>query len=139
TLSLLCRSSVLVLLAVSSASQAQDLHLKKNISSGGYVVSTTETSIKGARERSVTQSPNGSTVTLRQCDLRRTVTMDEANQTYLLTDDPQDENAAKVGAPRCQRWQDHRHDHHHGYRRAQGDLRLSGAPSQSESRSGTLA
>ena len=36
TLSLLCRSSVLVLLAVSSASQAQDLHLKKNISAGGY-------------------------------------------------------------------------------------------------------
>jgi len=71
TLSLLCRSSVLVLLAVSSASQAQDLHLKKNISAGGYVVSTTETSIKGARERSVTQSPNGSTETLRQCDLRR--------------------------------------------------------------------
>jgi hypothetical protein len=34
TLSLLCRSSVLVLLAVSSASQAQDLHLKKNISAG---------------------------------------------------------------------------------------------------------
>ena len=47
TLSLLCRSSLLVLLAVSSASQAQDLHLKKNISAGGYVVSTTETSIKG--------------------------------------------------------------------------------------------
>jgi len=59
TLSLLCRSSVLVLLAVSSASQAQDLHLKKDISAGGYVVSTTETSIKVARERSVTQSPNG--------------------------------------------------------------------------------
>lgn len=98
TLSLLCRSSLLVLLAVSSASQAQDLHLKKNISAGGYVVSTTETSIKGARERSVTQSPNGSTVTLRQCDLRRTVTLDEANQTYLLTDDPQDENAAKAAA-----------------------------------------
>src|SRR3954471_1643299 len=70
--SLLCRSSLLTLLAFASASQAQDLHLKKNISSGGYVVSTTETSIKGARERSVTQSPNGSTMTLRQCDLRRT-------------------------------------------------------------------
>ena len=98
TLSQLCRSSVLVLLAASSASQAQDLHIKKNISTGGYVVSTTETSIKGPRERSVTQSPNGSTVTLRQCDLRRTVTMDEANQTYFMTDDPQDENAAKAAA-----------------------------------------
>jgi hypothetical protein len=98
TLSQLCGSSVLVLLAVSSASQAQDLHIKKNISAGGYVVSTTETSIKGTRERSVTQSANGSTVTLRQCDLRRTVTMDEANQTYFVADDPQDENAAKAAA-----------------------------------------
>ena len=98
TLSQLCGSSVLVLLAVCSASQAQDLHIKKNISAGGYVVSTTETSIKGTRERSVTQSANGSTVTLRQCDLRRTVTMDEANQTYFVADDPQDENAAKAAA-----------------------------------------
>jgi len=98
TLSLFCRSSLVTMLAVATAGQAQDLHLKKNISTGGYVVSTTETSIKGARERSVTQTQNGSTVTLHQCDLRRTLTMNEANQTYYVVDDPQDENAAKAAA-----------------------------------------
>jgi hypothetical protein len=94
----LCRSSFLATLALATASQAQDLHLKKNISTGGYVVSTTETSIKGGRERSVTQTPNGSTITLHQCDLRRTLTLNEANQTYYAADDPQDENAAKAAA-----------------------------------------
>ena len=98
TLSLLCRFSAVAVLAVATASYAQDLHLKKNISTGGYVVSTTETSIKGARERTVTQTQNGSTITLHQCDLRRTLTMSEANQTYYSADDPQDENAAKAAA-----------------------------------------
>ena len=85
-----------VLFAITA--QAQDLHIKKNISVGGYVVSTTESSIKGARERSVSQGPNGSTITLRQCDLRRTLTLNEQAQTYLSTGDPQDENAARAAA-----------------------------------------
>ena len=98
TLSKFCHPTILAVLAAATASQAQDLHLKKNISTGGYVVSTTETSIKGARERTVTQTQNGSTVTLHQCDLHRTLTMNEANQTYYAADDPQDENAAKAAA-----------------------------------------
>jgi len=65
TLSLLCRSSVLVLLAVSSASQAQDLHLKKDISAGRYVVSTTETSIKGARGNEASLSRRTAPETMR--------------------------------------------------------------------------
>src|SRR5689334_13841137 len=98
SLSQLCRLSFLATLALATASQAQDLHLKKNISTGGYVVSTTETSIKGGRERTVTQTPNGSTITLHQCDLRRTLTLNEASQSYYVADDPQDENAAKAAA-----------------------------------------
>jgi len=98
TLSQLCRSTVLTMLAVASASQAQDVHMKKSVSVGGYVVSTSETAIKGARERAVTQAPNGSTITLRQCDLRRTLTINEQSQTYYVADDPQDENAAKAAA-----------------------------------------
>jgi len=78
--------------------QAQDLHIKKNISVGGNFVSTTETSIKGARERSVNQGPNGSSITVRQCDLKRTLTLNEQAQTYLASNDPQDENAAKAAA-----------------------------------------
>jgi len=98
TLSLLCRSSVVAMLAVTTASQAQDFHMKKNVSVGGYVVSTSETALKGGRERTVTQSQNGSTITLRQCDLRRTLTINEQAQTYYAADDPQDENAAKAAA-----------------------------------------
>jgi hypothetical protein len=76
----------------------QDLHIKKNISVGGNFVSTTDTSIKGARERSVNQTPGGTTITIRQCDLKRTITLNEQAQTYLIENDPQDDNAARAAA-----------------------------------------
>ncbi|HJT72286.1 MAG TPA: hypothetical protein VJ731_18955, partial [Terriglobales bacterium] len=85
-------------LAAFAQQKAADLHIKKSITVGGNFVSSTETSIKGARERSVAQSPNGSTITLRQCDLKRTLTLNEQAQTYLVNNDPQDENAAKAAA-----------------------------------------
>jgi hypothetical protein len=85
-------------LAATLAAQAQDLHIKKTILAGGYAVANTETSIKGARERSVSQSPAGTTITLRQCDLRRTVTINEQAQTYYVASDPQDEAALKAVA-----------------------------------------
>lgn len=90
--------ALMLAVVVVTKAPAQDLHIKKNISVGGYVVSTTESSIKGARERSVSQGPNGSTITLRQCDVRRTLTLNEEAQTYFVTSDPQDENAAKAAA-----------------------------------------
>jgi hypothetical protein len=80
------------------AVQAQDLHIKESISVGGNLVSSKETSIKGARERTVSQGPNGNSVTLRQCDLKRTVTLNEQAQTYLVSADPVDENAARAAA-----------------------------------------
>jgi hypothetical protein len=92
------RYLLLSLVLLAPTLKAQDLHIKKNISVGGYSVSTTETSIKGARERSVNQGPNGSTITLRQCDLKRTLTLNEQAQTYLVSNDPQDENAARAAA-----------------------------------------
>ena len=78
--------------------QAQDLHIKKSITVGGNFVSSTETSIKGARERTVSQSPTGTTITLRQCDLKRTITINDQAQTYLVANDPQDEAAIKAAA-----------------------------------------
>lgn len=95
--SLRCVCWFAVLLAAKVV-QAQDLHIKKSISVGGNFVSTTETSIKGARERSLNQGANGSTITVRQCDLKRTLTLNEQAQTYLASNDPQDENAAKAAA-----------------------------------------
>jgi hypothetical protein len=88
--------TVVLLLAV--AGHAQDLQIKKSITVGDNVVSSTETSIKGARERAVTQSPAGNTITIRQCDLKRTVHINEQAQTYFIAADAQDEAAAKVAA-----------------------------------------
>src|SRR5438105_43139 len=93
-----CAKCAVLLLAASLATQSQqkaaapkseDLHIKKSITVGGNFVSSTETSIKGARERTVSQSPTGTTVTLRQCDLKRTITINDQGQTYLVASDPQ--------------------------------------------------
>ncbi len=86
-----------VLLAALAA-QAQDLHIKTNISVGGNFASTSETAIKGARERTVNPGVNGSTITLRQCDLKRTLTLNEQAQTYFVSNDPRDENAVRAAA-----------------------------------------
>jgi hypothetical protein len=80
------------------SSQSSDLHIKKSITAGGNFVSSTDTSIKGARERSVSQQPTGTVVTLRQCDLHRTVTINEQAQTYLVTNDAPDDAALKAAA-----------------------------------------
>jgi hypothetical protein len=80
------------------SSQSTDLHIKKSITAGGYFVSGSETSIKGSRERTVSQQPTGTTITLRQCDLHRTVTINEQAQTYLVTNDAPDEAALKAAA-----------------------------------------
>jgi hypothetical protein len=91
-------ASVLTLVLFATASQAQDLHIKKNITVAGNVVSSTETSIKGARVRDVNQTPAGNTITLRQCDLKRTVTINEQAQSYYVANDPQDAAAARAAA-----------------------------------------
>ncbi len=89
---------IITLLTVSMAAQAEDLHIKKSITVGGNFVSATETSIKGARERTVSQSPTGNTITLRQCDLKRTITINDQAQTYFVANDPQDDAAIKAAA-----------------------------------------
>jgi len=78
--------------------QADDLHFKKTISVGGNAVSSSEIWVKGARERAVTSSPAGNTITLRQCDLKRTVTVNEQSQSYVIADDARDEAAIKAAA-----------------------------------------
>jgi hypothetical protein len=91
-------SCMVALLVAAMAAQAEDLHLKKNISVSGNVVSNTETSIKGQRTRDVTQTPAGATVSLRQCDLKRTVTLNDQTQSYFVVSDPQDAAAARAAA-----------------------------------------
>ncbi len=91
-------SCMLALLLAAMAAQAEDLHFKKSISVGGNVVSNSESSIKGARTREVNQGPAGSMVTRRQCDLKRTVTLNDQAQSYLAVNDPQDAAAARAAA-----------------------------------------
>lgn len=74
--------------------QPPDLHIKKNITVNGYFASAVDISLKGARERTT----NGTSVTVRQCDLKRTLTLNEEAQTYMVTNDPQDTEAAKAAA-----------------------------------------
>jgi hypothetical protein len=89
---------MLLLLLIPAVVQAEDLHFKKNISVGGNSVSSSEVWVKGARERTVASTPAGNTITLRQCDLKRTLTLNEQSQAYLIANDPQDESAAKAAA-----------------------------------------
>ncbi|MBS1853125.1 MAG: hypothetical protein JST79_19670 [Acidobacteria bacterium] len=92
------RSTFAVFLAFTLTAFSQDLHIKKSITVGGNFVSSSETSIKGARERTVTETQGNTTVTIRQCDLKRTLTLNEQAQTYLVSKDPQDEAALRAAA-----------------------------------------
>src|ERR1051326_4132459 len=91
-------TQILSIGALTLAVQAQDLHFKKNVSVGGSQISSTEVWVKGARERSVTNSPTGNITTIRQCDLKRTVTLNDQTQAYLVSSDIQDEAALKAAA-----------------------------------------
>jgi len=55
------------------AVQPPDVHIKKNITVNGYFASSVDISLKGARERTA----SGTSVTVRQCDLKRTLTLNE--------------------------------------------------------------
>lgn len=76
------------------AAPAPDLHIKKNITVNGYLASSVDISLKGARERTA----SGTSVTVRQCDLKRTLTLNEEAQTFTVTKDPQDTEAARAAA-----------------------------------------
>jgi len=94
SITLLRRASLSAFLALAIAGRADDLHVKKNVSVDGNVISGSETWIKGSRERTA----NGANVTVRQCDLKRTLTLDDQTQTYFVAEDPVDENVARAAA-----------------------------------------
>jgi hypothetical protein len=77
-----------------TAALPPDLHIKKNITVNGYLASSVDISLKGARERTA----SGTSVTVRQCDLKRTLTLNEEAQTFTVTKDPQDTEAARAAA-----------------------------------------
>ena len=90
---LVSRNAWILLLLSAAVANSQDLRVKKSINVDGKPVSTTEILIKGSREHIATQSPAGTLITLKQCDLKRTVTLNEDTQSFFVADDPQDEVA----------------------------------------------
>jgi hypothetical protein len=95
-LSLLCQLSLIS--SLSLIASAQDLHFKKSVSMNGNTLSTSETWVSGKRERTVTASPAGDLVTIQQCDLKRTVSVSDAAQSYFIAKDAEDEAAIKAAA-----------------------------------------
>lgn len=91
---LLRHACLIAPLAFLLAAQADDLHIKKSITVGGNFVSSTETSIKGARQRDVTNNR----ITLTQCDLKRTVTINDQLQTYMIQKDPVEDKTGEKDA-----------------------------------------
>ena len=77
---------------------AQELHFKKSVSMNGNTLSTSETWVSGKRERTVTASPAGDLVAIHQCDLKRTVSVNDAAQSYFIAKDAEDEAAMKAAA-----------------------------------------
>lgn len=90
------RPFVLLVAAFSFASaiRADNLHVKKSISVNGNAISSTETWISGDRERTV----NGASIIVHQSDLKRTLTINDQAQAYIVADDPVDENVARAAA-----------------------------------------
>jgi hypothetical protein len=91
-----------LMLAVSSfvpVAAADDLHFKSNISVEGNAVSSSETWVKGERERTVAKSPAGDVISLRQCDLKRTLMLNEQSQAYLVINDPPVQSVSNAAAP----------------------------------------
>lgn len=97
TLSCSARHFILVLL-VAATSHAQQLKIDKSITVGGNSVSKSETSISGPRERIVNQATTGNTLTIRQCDLKQTVHINEQGRAYLIVKDAQGDSAPKPAA-----------------------------------------
>ncbi|MBV9482689.1 MAG: hypothetical protein JO249_18360 [Acidobacteria bacterium] len=94
-------------LALLMVAQAEDLKITKKISVGESSF-TSETYIKGARERNEMNMPGGvSNLSIHQCDLKRTLTVNDQTQTYMVAADPEsgdtaDAAALLTGAPAAQ-------------------------------------
>ena len=93
-----CFSGTILLLVAVSA-YCQDLRVRQSVTVDGSPVSVAETSIHGSRERIETFSPTGSTIVIKQCDLKRSVTLDDESQTFTPSTDPKENSSASAATP----------------------------------------
>jgi hypothetical protein len=91
-------AAVAVLVAMGVAAPAQDLKITKKTTVGEASFSS-ETLLKGARERTAIQIAGApATVTIRQCDLKRSVTVSDQSKAYLVANDPEDDSVNRAAA-----------------------------------------
>ena len=91
-------AAVAVLVAMGVAAPAQDLKIIKKTTVGEASFSS-ETLLKGARERTALQIAGApATVTIRQCDLKRSVTLSDQSKAYLVAKDPEDDSVNRAAA-----------------------------------------
>lgn len=87
-----------ILLLVAVAAQCQDVRVRQKVSVDGTTVSVTETSIHSSRQRIETFAPTESIV-IKQCDLKRGVTLDDQNQSFTASPDPKENPSASGTVP----------------------------------------
>ena len=91
-------TAVAVLVAMGVAAPAQVLKITKKTTVGEASFSS-ETLLKGARERTAVQIAGApATVTIRQCDLKRSVTLSDQSKAYLVAKDPEDDSVNRAAA-----------------------------------------
>src|SRR3954447_21606636 len=61
-----------------------DIHIKQTQNIAGRSL-TSEVFIKGKRKRSETDQGTGKSISITQCDLKRTITLNEGTHKYLIT------------------------------------------------------
>jgi hypothetical protein len=92
----------LLLLLTAASYAGDDLTITEKMTSGGAAFST-QTLVKGLRDRATmdmgTGVPTGmSTATIRQCDLKRSLIVNDSQKTYLIMQDLEEGNASKAAA-----------------------------------------
>ncbi|MFI5104680.1 MAG: hypothetical protein ACHP79_07135, partial [Terriglobales bacterium] len=79
-----------VLAITTVGASGDDLTITKTTTVGGTSF-TAQTFLKGQRERTVMQSASASNITIRQCDLHRTLTLNDSTKNFLVRPDMEKE------------------------------------------------
>lgn len=92
----------LLLLLTAASYAGDDLTITEKMTAGGATF-TTQTLVKGSRERTTMDMGAGvstgmSTVTIRQCDLKRSLTVNDSQKTYLIMRDLEEGDSSKAAA-----------------------------------------
>ncbi len=87
-----------LMLLTAAICTAEDLTMTKKVTAGGNSF-TTQMLVKGSRERTTMSMGAGmNSVTIRQCDLKRSVTVNDSQKSYLIRPDIEEGDSSKAAA-----------------------------------------